>query len=40
VARKRGGISKSAEEVEKDVEDALVNIIKVIATTVKGSEWA
>jgi hypothetical protein len=29
-----------SEEVEKDVEAALVNIIKVIATTVKGSEWA
>lgn len=40
VARKRGAISKTAEEVEKDVETALVNIIKVIATTVKGTEWA
>lgn len=40
VARKRGGISKTAEEVEKDVESALVNIIRVIATTVKGTEWA
>lgn len=40
VARKRGGISKSAEEVEREVESALVNIIKVIATTVKGTDWA
>lgn len=40
VARKRLGISKSPEEVEKDVETALVNIIKVVAASVKEDEWA
>lgn len=40
VTRKRGGLSKTSEEVEKDVDAALVNIIKVIATTVNGKAWA